>query len=229
MWTQTPPIAAELEEREDEVVVARVEVEAEAGNAPRLLEVVVRLLHRADVLDLRQLGDRLGLDVDDDAAGNVVDDDRLVGVRGDLLNVAHDRALRRLVVVRGDDEERVDAELVRLLRELRGVVRVIRARAGDDGCAAADSLHGGGEELELLVIRERRALPCRAGDDDAVGAVVDEIDRKLAELVEVDRAVGAERRHDRGQDFAEHGANSTRYRAPSRARATSPGRGSRPL
>jgi hypothetical protein len=81
----------------------------------------MRLLHRTDVLDLRQLGDRLGLDVDDDATGDVVDDDGLVGVRGDLLNMADDRALRRLAVVRGDDEERVDAELVRLLCELRRV------------------------------------------------------------------------------------------------------------
>ena len=43
--------AAEVEEREDEVVVAGVEVEAEAGDAARLLEVVVRLLDGGDVVD----------------------------------------------------------------------------------------------------------------------------------------------------------------------------------
>jgi len=36
--------AAELQEREDEVVVACIEVEAEPGDAPRLLQIVVRLV-----------------------------------------------------------------------------------------------------------------------------------------------------------------------------------------
>ena len=40
VWTQTPPDAAELEERQDEVVVARVQVEPELDDVPRLLEVV---------------------------------------------------------------------------------------------------------------------------------------------------------------------------------------------
>src|SRR5439155_7643328 len=56
------PDAPELEEREDEVVVPGVEVEPELDDPPCLLEIVVRLLHRADVLDLAELGDRLGLD-----------------------------------------------------------------------------------------------------------------------------------------------------------------------
>ena len=68
-----------------------------------------------DVLDLGELGDRLRLDVDDDAARDVVDDDRPVGDGRDRLEVLDDPALRRLVVVRRHDQERVDAELVRLL------------------------------------------------------------------------------------------------------------------
>ncbi len=152
MWTQTPPIEPSCEEREDEVVVARVEVEAEAGNAPRLLEIVVRLFHRAHVLDLRKLRHRLRLDVHDGAAWDVVDDNRLVRPRGDLLNVPDDRALRRLVVVRGDDEVGIDAELICTLGELRGATGVVRARAGHDACAAADGIHGSCEELELLVV-----------------------------------------------------------------------------
>ena len=47
--------AAELEERHDQVVVARVEVEAGLDDVPRLLEIVVRLLDAADVLDLGEL------------------------------------------------------------------------------------------------------------------------------------------------------------------------------
>ena len=85
------------------------------------------------------------------------------------------------------------------------MARVVGARAGDDGRAVADGVERRREELELLVVGERRALPRRACDDDAVGAVVDEMHRELPELVEVDRAVAVERRDDRGQDFAEHG------------------------
>ena len=92
--------AAELEERQDEVVVARVEIEAELDDPARLLEIVVRLLHGADVLDLGELRDRLGLEVDDHAARDVVDDDRPVRDGGDRLEVLDDPAHGRLAVVR---------------------------------------------------------------------------------------------------------------------------------
>ena len=71
----------------------------------------------------------------DDAARDVVDDDRLVGRRGDRLEVLDDPARRRLVVVRRDDEEAVDAELVRALGQVDRVRGRVRARAGDDGRA----------------------------------------------------------------------------------------------
>ena len=70
----------------------------------------------------------------------------------------------------------------------------------------ADRLERGAEEVEPLVVGERRALAGRAGDDDPVGAVVDEVAREALERVEVDRAVLAERRDDRRQDAAEHEA-----------------------
>ena len=50
---------------------------------------------------------------------------------------------------------------------------------------------------------QRRRLARRAADDEPVRAVVDEERRELAETVEVDAAVRAERRRDRGEDFAE--------------------------
>jgi hypothetical protein len=78
-----PAEPPELEERLDQVVVARVQVEAELDDPARLVEVAVRLLDRRDGRDLRELGDRLRLDVEHDAAGDVVDDDRLVARRGD--------------------------------------------------------------------------------------------------------------------------------------------------
>ena len=148
--------------------------------------------------------DRLGLDVDHDAAGDVVDDDRLVGRRRDGLEVGDDPALRRLVVVGRHDEDGVDAELVRPLGQVDRVARVVRAGAGDDGRAVADLLQRGGVELEALVVGERRALAGRAGDDEPVRAVVDEVARERAEAVQIERAVPLERRHDRGQHLAEH-------------------------
>ena len=83
-----------------EVVVARVEVEAESTMWRACVEIGVGLLDGDDALDLGQPRDRLGLDVDDDPAGDVVGDDRAVGRRGDRLEVRDDARLRRLVVVR---------------------------------------------------------------------------------------------------------------------------------
>ena len=58
------PEPAELEERLDQIVVSRVEVEPGVDDVPRLGEVGVRLLHRANRVDLREPADRLRLDVD---------------------------------------------------------------------------------------------------------------------------------------------------------------------
>ena len=91
----------ELEKRKDQDVVARVESEVGlADDAPGLDEVVIRLLDRPDARDLGQFDDRLRLDVDDDAARNVVDDDRLVADVGDRAEVLDDASGGGLVVVR---------------------------------------------------------------------------------------------------------------------------------
>src|SRR2546426_11544375 len=80
--------SSELEEREGQNVVSRVEREVRlADDAPGLDEVVIRLLDRPDARDLGQFGDGLRLDVDDDAAGNVVDDDRLGADGGERTEV----------------------------------------------------------------------------------------------------------------------------------------------
>jgi len=111
--------AAELEEREDEVVVPRVQVEIGLrDDAPRLGEVVIRLLDGPNSRDRGELDDRLRLDVDHDARGDVVGDDRPVADVGDRPEVLDDAARRGLVVVRRDDQERVDAKLVRFPREV---------------------------------------------------------------------------------------------------------------
>ena len=66
------------------------------------------------------------------------------------------------------------------------------------------------KQLEPLAVLERRALARRAGDDEAVGAVVDEVAAERLERVVVDRARLVERRHDRGEDSAEHAHHRSR-------------------
>jgi hypothetical protein len=170
----------------------------------RLREVVMCLLDGAHGRDLRELADRLGLDVDDDARRDVVDDDRLLARFRDRLEVRNDSALRRLAVVRRDDQQPVHAELGRALAQVHRVRGRVRPRPGDHGRVVADRLDRGPEEVDALLVGERRGLACRAGDDDPVRAVLDEVPREALEAVEVDRAVLAERRDDRGQDVAEH-------------------------
>ena len=65
----------------------------------------------------------------------------------------------------------------------------VRARAGDDGGVVADRLERRAEQVEPLAVGQRRALAGRPGDDDAVGAVLDEVARERLERVEVDATV----------------------------------------
>ena len=106
-----PTDAADLEERQDEIVVAGVQVESRGDDVARRVDAGLRLLHAPYVVDLREPRDRRGLRLDDDARRDVVEDDGPVGRGGDRLDVRHDPALRRLVVVGRDDEEPVDAGL----------------------------------------------------------------------------------------------------------------------
>ena len=129
--------APDLEKRKDQVVVARIEVEAAGDDVAGGVERGLRLLDGANVVDLRQRVDRGRLDVHDDAARDVVEDDRPVGCGRDRLDVRDDAALRGLVVVRRDDEEAVHADLVRALGEVDRVRRRVGARPGDDRAIAS--------------------------------------------------------------------------------------------
>ena len=65
------------------------------------------------------------------AARDVVRDDRQVGGVGDALEVRHQSALRRLVVVRRDDEEPVRAGVLGRLGQLEGLGGLVGAGAAD--------------------------------------------------------------------------------------------------
>src|SRR5204862_6226796 len=116
------------EEREHEVVVPRIEVEVGLGDdAPRLSEVVIRLFDGPDGRDLGELDDRLRLDVDHDATGDVVHDDRTVGDVGNRAEVRDDPARGRLVVARDGDEEPSYADLGRCTPRVAGASGGARA------------------------------------------------------------------------------------------------------
>ena len=66
------------------------------------------------------------------------------------------------------------ADLVGLARQVDRVGRRVRAGAGDDGGAVADGAEGDPDQLDALVVGERRRLAGRACDDDPVGAVIDQ-------------------------------------------------------
>ena len=199
-----PPDAPDLEEREDEIVVAGVEVEPLGDDVACGVERRLRLLDGADVGDPRERRDRRRLRVDDDAARDVVEDDGPVGRGRDRLDVRDDAALRRLVVVRRHDEEAVDADLVRPLRQVDRVRRVVRARAGDHRVRVAHLVERDFVEREALVVAQRRRLARRARDDEPVGSVLDEMAAERAEAVERDGAVRVERRRDGCEDFTQH-------------------------
>src|SRR6266511_2261404 len=200
---------AELEKREDQVVVPRVEVEIGLlDDSPRLDGVVIRLLDRPDGRDLGELDDRLGLDVDHDAPGDVVDDDRPVADVGDRAEVLDDSPGRRFVVVGSDDEESVYTELVRFTRQVDGVSGGVGPGAGDDGALPVEGVDRDAEQLEPLDVAEGWALAGRPGDDEPIGTTLDKVLREFAEALEVDRSVGLEGRDDRSEDLAEHDLHS---------------------
>jgi hypothetical protein len=159
----------EFEKRKDQDVVASVESEVGlADDTPSLDEVVIRLLDRPDARDLGQFDDRLGLDVDDDAARNVVDDDRLVADVGDRTEVLDDASGGGLVVVRRDDEEPVYTDLLSFTRQVDGVGGGVGAGAGDDGRPDVEVVVGNGELLEPFVFGVLWDVPGLDRDDDQV-------------------------------------------------------------
>ena len=82
---------------------------------------------------LAELGQRLRRDVDDAAPGDVVDDHRQAGRRGDGAEVREHAALGRLVVVGHHGQDGVHAAGLGRARELDAVTGVVGAGAGDDG------------------------------------------------------------------------------------------------
>src|SRR5438105_92460 len=124
-------------------------------------------------------GDRVGLNLEQlvDRFELLVDLSRRLGValseRAD-----HGLALRP-----------VDADVVRLTRQLDGMSRGVRAGVGDNGAAPAERVDRNPEQLEPLIVGEGGTLAGRSGDDEPIGTTLDEVLREFAEALEVDRSV----------------------------------------
>src|SRR5262249_4609336 len=87
----------------------------------------------------------------------------------------------------------------------------------------ADCVERYAQELQPLLVGQGRRLAGRAADDDTVGAAVDEVGAELAIALVVDRTIGVERCHGRGQNLAEHARDVTPPpRSPSWAPSSRP-------
>ena len=204
-----PPAPPMSRFRAQDVVVAGQHGEP----VDRLQLVGVGLLDRHDPVDLRQLGEQVGRHVDRRATRDVVEDHRRAGRRArDLLEVPHDPAPVRLVVVGRDRQHGLGARLDHGLGEVDRVARVVGARAGHDGALGAQLAGDQAHELGQLLVAQRRALAGGARHDEPVGAVLQQVAAERDCSLVIDLAVRAERRDHRGQQalVGAHEAHSRR-------------------
>src|SRR5579872_2547731 len=189
--------------RQREMIVARVDVDVRAyarAHLGDLAEIAARFFDRDDTWMLGQRRDGLRQDVDGCAARDVVDHDWQPRGIGDTREMSYHPGLRRLVVVRPDQHQRVDAGLLGSHAELDRMAGVVAAGVGDDRRSIADRLHHGAEELEFFFVVERRRLARGAGEHEPAAAMLDQPARETSRFLVVDGAVGLHRRDHGGDD-----------------------------
>ncbi len=175
------------------------------GDVGRAGHVARRILEAHDARVPRQRGHGVHLQVDDGAAGHVVEHQRQrdgVGLRGE---VRHQPLLRGLVVVGHDAEQRIRAAFFGKARQRHRLGRRIGAHAGHDVGAARCVLHGGGQQLAVLGMAQRGAFARGAGYDDAGRAAVDVPVDQAAQRRQVRAQVVGEGREQRHQAAARQG------------------------
>ena len=163
----------EVRRAEVEGVLNKIEVVAgflDAGNVRMLGECLICLRRAADAC----------------AGGNVVEDDRNVDRVRNGGEMLHKTALRGLVVVRRDGEQRVDARTLRGPGERDRGRGAVCAAARNDGHTAVDGAHAALDERHALVVAQRRSFAGRATDDDGVGAALDLTLNETVEGFEID-------------------------------------------
>ena len=108
--------------------------------------------------------------------------------------MTEDPAAVRLDVVGRHRQDRLGARLDHPLGQLGGVARVVRAGAGDHRALRPDLLDDELDQPDQLVVRERRPLPGRAGEHEAMRAAGQQVARERDGGFLVDLAVRVERR-----------------------------------
>ena len=167
-----------------------------------------------------QAFDGLGQQVAGGARRHVVEQERHARRVGDQAEVPVQALLRRLVVIRCDDEHAVDAEFAGGAGAFDRFGRRIAAGAGDHRHAAADALHRDLQEFGCLRCSDRRRFAGRTADDHAVAALARMPVEQAPECDEI-HVAGLRHGRDQGDEAAaEHqGAHRTGAREPGASRA----------
>jgi hypothetical protein len=125
---------------------------------------------------------------------------RQVGRVGHGGEVRDQAGLRRLVVVRRDDQKAVRTGGLGLLGQVDGVLGVVRTDPGHDMHPVTDRFDHGPQQPVLLLIRGGGRLTRGAADHDAVVAhLVDQVLGQLGRAVVVHGPVASHRRDHRGK------------------------------
>jgi hypothetical protein len=192
---EDPASAAELQAAQEDLVVARQDVEP----VDRSEVVVVGLFDRDDVVDRRQLGEEVRRQVDHAAGGDVVEDDRRVVCRArHRLEVGAKPGPVGLVVVRRHDENGVRPGVDGAPGQLDRVVGVVGTRAADQRQLVPELAPDRLEQLQLLVVGEGRRLARGPREHEPVRAVLGEVAGEAARRVGVEPPVVVERGDHRG-------------------------------
>ena len=157
-----------------------------------------RVLHPGDVLKLVQALHCFDRHVDHGSRRDVVNDDRNADRVVDRLEVLVKPFLRRLIVIGCDDEDGIGAGAFGMPGKFNRLRGRVRARARYDRDPATGLLDAPFDDLFVLIVGQRRALPGRADRNQASGALGDLPIDEVAESFLVNRPV-LERRHERGK------------------------------
>ena len=139
---------------------------------------------------LGHAGVGLGLDAAARARGHVIKDTGLRGSLRDLEEGKLHSRLSRLVVIGGDEEHRVRADLAGIFCQLDSVCDIVRARARDNGNSARNALNAIFDRRLVLGIVKGRALARGSDGNERVDAVFYLEINKLTEIFKVDAGFG---------------------------------------
>ena len=138
-----------------------------------------------------------GFDVHARTGGYVVKNDRFVyAIRNAGVHM-DEPSLGGFVVVGGDDEERIRANLAGTAAKSDGVLGIIAACACDDGNSAANAFYGEFNGGDLFVIRQRGGFARRSADDEGIDARIQLTVDQIGECFVINFAV-AKRGDERG-------------------------------